>query len=218
MAGAEPGVTGDGQRVAAVSARRTVETSRPGGIALTPPSGKYAAGTTNTYVTASSYRNKAAEDLEYYGKRVGDHPSLKLTATQEAMCQGFRSEWVRNYIGRMYDNKFNDAPSGAVNRTAGSSNNIINRMDDAGLDRESCRIPECYSIPHSGWWEPHCGYRVPDSEGEDLYAWVEWRDGLEPPSLHALAERKQEELRANLRGCPTCTGRHLKVFGNESVD
>ena len=36
--------------------------------------------------------------------------------------------------------------------------------------------------------------------------------------LHALAERKQEELRANLRGCPTCTGRHLKVFGNESVD
>lgn len=154
--------------------------------------------------------------LMYYGRPVSEHPSLNLSADQQAQCRTFRAEWVRNYIGRMYNHKFNAPPGGAVNRNAGQVTDIVERMDAAGVSPDACRVPECYSIPYSGWWEPHCGYRIPDSSGKDLYAWVEWRDGLEPPSLASLAKRKDEELRANLRGCPTCTGRHLQVFNDET--
>lgn len=168
-----------------------------------------------TYETAS-VRRPADDDLIYYGRRVGDHPSFHLTEEQQAACRTFRSEWVRNYIGRMYSHKFNYAPSNAINREQAEVNDIVERLAAAGLSPEACRVPECYSVPHSGWWEPHCGYRVPDPTGEELYAWVEWRDGVEPPSLYALARRKEEEVKANLRGCPTCTGRHLRVFSDQT--
>lgn len=155
----------------------------------------------------------AADDLIWYGQRVGDHPSLHLTAEQQNVCQRYRPEWVRNYMKQMYEHKFNGAPADAVNRSlAGYDPAVHAEVDRLGLSPEHCRVPECYSIPRSGWWEPHCGYRIPNAAGENLYSWVEWHDGVQPPDLRALAERKEEELRANLRGCPTCTGKYLRDF------
>ncbi|MCC7413751.1 MAG: hypothetical protein IT495_19210 [Gammaproteobacteria bacterium] len=121
-----------------------------------------------------------------------------------ALCASFRGEWVSNYVRAIYDQQRSsgDLPATArpfEDRMAGSNPGLWAEVAARGLDQFKCRVPQCFTRPHVGWWEPHCGYRVPNAEGKALYGWVPWRAGVEPPALEAMQALKQVELENNKR-------------------
>lgn len=133
-----------------------------------------------------------------------------LPAEHEAACAAYRVEWVDNFVKKIYERPANDHPSNPpLMARAGHNEAVHHRVRELGLTPDVCGVPTCFVVPHTNWWEPHCGYRIPDPTGDDLYAWVVWQDGLRPPDPEQMAMVRARELEANsrVRGCATCSTR-----------
>lgn len=127
-----------------------------------------------------------------------------VPADDRALCVAFRREWVSNFVRHVYDQQkgSSDLPSSRpfADRMAAQNSALWDQIKARGLDQVKCQVPLCYTRPHSGWWEPHCGYRVPNTTGTGgLYSWVPWRDGVEPPAREALEAVRRVELENNKR-------------------
>ncbi len=128
---------------------------------------------------------------------------------ERSLCVAFRREWVSNFVRHVYAQQSGskDLPSSRPfeDRLTAQNAALWDEVKARGLDQIKCQVPQCYTRPHSGWWEPHCGYRVPNTSGDGgaLYSWVPWRDGVEPPSREAVESVRRVELENNkrLRSC-----------------
>ncbi|MEQ8166796.1 MAG: hypothetical protein RIC93_12060, partial [Alphaproteobacteria bacterium] len=169
--------------------------ARPGGVA---------AGQRAASPVLSAAAPAGARGASYTG-----HAS-RLGAADEALCAEFRSEWVNNFIKKVYDLPANAYPADApLLHRAGYDADLHAKVAAEGLDADTCVVPTCFVLPHQNWWEPHCGYRIPDRTGENLYDWATWKDGLRPPDPQEMAMVRARELEANsrVRGCPNCSTR-----------
>lgn len=115
------------------------------------------------------------------------------------ICAAFRAEWVANFFRSVYQAQRGN-PDLAVSEPLGGTRDeaLWALVAARGLGPGVCQVPSCYTTPHSGWYQPHCGYRVPNADGgKSLYSWVSWRNG--PPPATELATARQRELESNQR-------------------
>lgn len=122
------------------------------------------------------------------------------------LCAAFRTEWVSNFVRHVYGQQRGaPVPSGArkpfADRMLERNDALWTEVRERGLDQEQCRVPRCFTRPHVGWWEPHCGYRIPNPDPSNgaLYGWVAWREGVEPPPREAMRAVRQLEMEQNKR-------------------
>ncbi|KRW60953.1 hypothetical protein [Pseudomonas sp. TTU2014-080ASC] len=91
--------------------------------------------------------------------------------TQSAACQLYAQAWVEHFRASVAVREGRHGDS-ALHKQAQARA----RLDQQQID-EDCYKPYCLIQPKAeGRLDTYCGYKVPDTSGQELYRWIPWTD------------------------------------------